>query len=63
MAKVVTGKYEIVGFAQSWHGMTGAAAAATYSAGRKGAGPSAVGSFAIPAPSTYRPRLRDERRR
>jgi 2,2-dialkylglycine decarboxylase (pyruvate) len=55
MAKVVTGKYEIVGFAQSWHGMTGAAAAATYSAGRKGAGPSAVGSFAIPAPSSYRP--------
>jgi 2,2-dialkylglycine decarboxylase (pyruvate) len=55
MAKVVTGKYEIVGFSQSWHGMTGAAAAATYSAGRKGAGPSAVGSFPIPAPSTYRP--------
>ncbi len=55
MAKVATGKYEIVGFSQSWHGMTGAAAAATYSAGRKGAGPSAVGSFAIPAPSTYRP--------
>ena len=55
MAKVVTGKYEIVGFAQSWHGMTGAAASATYSAGRKGVGPSAVGSFAIPAPSSYRP--------
>jgi 2,2-dialkylglycine decarboxylase (pyruvate) len=55
MAKVVTGKYEIVGFTQSWHGMTGAAASATYSAGRKGVGPSAVGSFAIPAPSSYRP--------
>ena len=26
MAKVATGKYEIVGFSQSWHGMTGAAA-------------------------------------
>jgi len=60
MAKLVTGKYEIVGFAQSWHGMTGAAASATYSAGRKGVGPAAVGSFAIPAPFTYRPRfLRD----
>jgi 2,2-dialkylglycine decarboxylase (pyruvate) len=57
LAKVVTGGYEIVGFAQSWHGMTGAAAAATYSAGRRGAGPSAVGSFAIPAPSSYRPRF------
>lgn len=57
MAKLVTGKYEIVGFAQSWHGMTGAAASATYSAGRKGVGPSAVGSFAIPAPSTYRPQF------
>lgn len=48
MAKLVTGKYEIVGFAQSWHGMTGAAASATYSAGRKGVGPASVGSFAIP---------------
>ena len=55
MAKLVTGKYEIVGFAQSWHGMTGAAASATYSAGRKGVGPTAVGSFAIPAPFLYRP--------
>ncbi|SDD91901.1 aspartate aminotransferase family protein [Paraburkholderia lycopersici] len=57
MAKLVTGKYEIVGFAQSWHGMTGGAASATYSAGRKGVGPAAVGSFAIPAPFAYRPRF------
>ncbi|HTH73266.1 MAG TPA: aspartate aminotransferase family protein [Trinickia sp.] len=57
MAKLVTGKYEIVGFAQSWHGMTGAAASATYSAGRRGVGPAAVGSFAIPAPHAYRPRF------
>ncbi|HBO0859725.1 aspartate aminotransferase family protein [Pseudomonas aeruginosa] len=57
MAKLVTGKYEIVGFAQSWHGMTGAAASATYSAGRRGVGPAAVGSFAIPAPFPYRPRF------
>jgi 2,2-dialkylglycine decarboxylase (pyruvate) len=57
MAKLVTGKYEIVGFAQSWHGMTGGAASATYSAGRKGVGPAAVGSFAIPAPFQYRPRF------
>jgi 2,2-dialkylglycine decarboxylase (pyruvate) len=57
MAKLVTGRYEIVGFAQSWHGMTSGAASATYSAGRKGVGPAAVGSFAIPAPFTYRPRF------
>jgi 2,2-dialkylglycine decarboxylase (pyruvate) len=57
MAKLFTGKFEIVGFAQSWHGMTGGAASATYSAGRKGYGPAAVGSFAIPAPYPYRPRF------
>ena len=57
MAKLVTGKYEIVGFAQSWHGMTGGASSATYSAGRRGYGPAAVGSLAIPAPYPYRPRF------
>ncbi|MEK8031433.1 aspartate aminotransferase family protein [Ideonella sp. DXS29W] len=57
MAKLYTGKFEVVSFAQSWHGMTGGAASATYSAGRKGYGPSAVGSFAIPAPYPYRPRF------
>jgi 2,2-dialkylglycine decarboxylase (pyruvate) len=57
MAKLSTGRYEVVGFAQSWHGMTGGAASATYSGGRKGYGPTAVGSFAIPAPHPYRPRF------
>jgi 2,2-dialkylglycine decarboxylase (pyruvate) len=57
LAKLVTGKYEIVSFAQSWHGMTGGAASATYIAGRKGYGPLAVGSLAIPAPNPYRPRF------
>ena len=57
MAKLVTGKYEVVGFAQSWHGMTAAAGSATYSAGRRGYGPTAVGSFAIPAPYPYRPQF------
>ncbi|KRP96642.1 2,2-dialkylglycine decarboxylase [Bradyrhizobium yuanmingense] len=59
MAKLVTGRHEIVAFAQSWHGMTGAAASATYSAGRRGYGPAGVGSFAIPAPNAYRPRFRN----
>ncbi len=57
MAKLVTGGHEVVAFAQSWHGMTGAAASATYSAGRKGYGPAAAGSFVIPAPNAYRPRF------
>jgi 2,2-dialkylglycine decarboxylase (pyruvate) len=55
MAKLVTGKHEVVSFARSWHGMTHAAASATYSAGRKGYGPPAPGNFAIPAPNTHRP--------
>jgi len=57
MAKLVTGGHEIVAFAQSWHGMTGGAASATYSAGRRGYGPAAAGSFVIPAPNSYRPRF------
>ncbi|GAA4603599.1 aspartate aminotransferase family protein [Actinoallomurus liliacearum] len=55
MAKLVTGKHEIVSFARSWHGMTNAAANATYSAGRKGYGPAVPGNFAIPVPNAYRP--------
>ncbi|MFE7566427.1 aspartate aminotransferase family protein [Streptomyces sp. NPDC057539] len=55
MAKLVTGKHEIVSFARSWHGMTQAAASATYSTGRKGYGPAAPGNFAIPVPNAYRP--------
>lgn len=59
MAKMVTGGWEVVGFAQSWHGMTGAAAAATYSAGRRGHGPAPAGSMAVFAPNAYRPRFAD----
>jgi 2,2-dialkylglycine decarboxylase (pyruvate) len=55
MAKLVTGGHEIVAFARSWHGMTHAAAAATYSAGHRGYGPTAPGNIAIPAPNPYRP--------
>jgi 2,2-dialkylglycine decarboxylase (pyruvate) len=55
MAKLVTGNHEIISFARSWHGMTQAAASATYSSGRKGYGPAAPGNFAIPTPNAYRP--------
>ena len=60
MARLVTGGWEVVAFSQSWHGMTGGAASATYSAGRRGYGPAAVGSMAIPAPNAYRPRFTTE---
>ncbi|MFV0260675.1 MAG: aspartate aminotransferase family protein [Acidimicrobiales bacterium] len=59
LAKLVTGGWEVVGFAQSWHGMTGAAASATYSAGRRGYGPAQAGSMAVFAPNAYRPRFVD----
>jgi 2,2-dialkylglycine decarboxylase (pyruvate) len=57
LAKLVTGKWEVVSFAQSWHGMTSGAAAATYKTGRRGIGPLMPGNFAIPAPNPYRPRF------
>ncbi|WP_127498616.1 aspartate aminotransferase family protein [Actinoplanes solisilvae] len=60
MAKLVTGRHEIISFARSWHGMTQAAANATYSSGRKGYGPAAPGNFAIPTPNTYRPDFTNE---
>ncbi|MEV8129402.1 aspartate aminotransferase family protein [Streptomyces sp. NPDC085944] len=59
MAKLVTGRHEIVSFARSWHGMTQAAANATYSAGRKGYGPAAPGNFALPVPDRHRPSVVD----
>lgn len=55
LAKLVTGGHEIVSFAHSWHGQTQGAASATYSAGRRGYGPAAVGSLVIPTPNSYRP--------
>lgn len=39
LAKVVSGKFEIVGLGASWHGMTSGANGAQYHAGRKGYGP------------------------
>ncbi|ANY10381.1 2,2-dialkylglycine decarboxylase [Pseudonocardia sp. HH130630-07] len=59
MAKLVTGRHEIVSFARSWHGMTGAAANATYVAGRSGYGPAAPGNFALPVPDRFRPDIVD----
>ena len=57
LAKTVTGKWEIVTFTRSYHGVTAASAAATFKVGRTGVGPLAPGYFAIPAPNAYRPRF------
>jgi 2,2-dialkylglycine decarboxylase (pyruvate) len=59
MAKLVTGRHEVVSFARSWHGMTQGAASATYSAGRNGYGPAAPGNFALPVPNRYHPDIVD----
>ena len=59
MAKLVTGRYEVVSFARSWHGMTQGAANATYVAGRAGYGPPAPGNFALPVPDRFRPAIVD----
>lgn len=54
LAKLSTGRHEIVAFDQSWHGMTSGAAAATFSAGRRGYGPQVPGNLALPTPNAYR---------
>lgn len=54
MAKAVTGGYEIVAFDRSWHGVTGGAAATTFSGGRRGHGPVTPGVLTLPTPHAYR---------
>ena len=59
LAKLYTGRYEIVSFDRSWHGMTQAAASATFSAGRRGYGPPTPGNLALPTPNSYRSPFRN----
>ena len=54
MAKVYTGKFEIVGLGASWHGVTGSALSTQYHFGRKGQGPLMPGMHMLPPPNTYR---------
>ena len=54
MAKCYTGKFEIIAFSASYHGLTQGSGSATYSAGRKNAGPSMPGQLVFPAPYAYR---------
>lgn len=54
MAKVYSGKFEIIAFSASYHGLTQGSGSATFSAGRKNAGPPTPGMLAFPAPYAYR---------
>lgn len=54
LAKLHTGGFEVVAFDRAWHGMTGGAAANTYSGGRRGYGPAQPGVLTIPTPYAYR---------
>lgn len=54
MAKMYTGKFEVVAFTASYHGLTSGSGSATYSAGRKNGGPAMPGQLAFPAPYAYR---------
>ena len=54
LAKVYTGKFEVVGLGASWHGMTGQAQGAQYHFGRRGHGPLMPGMHMLPAPNAFR---------
>lgn len=54
IAKLYTKKFEIVAFSASYHGLTQGSGSATYSTGRKYAGPAMPGQLAFPAPYAYR---------
>jgi len=53
LAKLHTGGFEVCALHGSWHGMSGAAQASSYAAGRRGHGPTVPGMFALPAPSAF----------
>jgi len=54
MAKPATGRFEVVAFDRSWHGMTGGASAAAINGARRGYGAPVPGVLALPTPHAYR---------
>ncbi len=54
MAKLATGGYEVIALGGSWHGTTGASAAASFASDRKGYGPKVPGNHVVPEPNAYR---------
>ncbi|KAM0270264.1 hypothetical protein ACHAQH_009485 [Verticillium albo-atrum] len=59
LAQTHTGRFEIVAFSASYHGLTAGAASATYSTGRRAGIPSAPGHMSFPAPYAYRSPFRN----
>lgn len=54
MARMATGRFEVVAFNNSYHGLTAGAGSSTYSRPRRGYGPGLPGTMAIPAPNAFR---------
>jgi 2,2-dialkylglycine decarboxylase (pyruvate) len=54
LAKLATGRFEVAGVDLSFHGLTTGVAGVTFSVPHTGYGPRPVGTFALPAPYSYR---------
>ena len=54
LAKMHTGRFEVVGLARSFHGLLAGIASVNFSMAHAGYGPLLPGAFAIPAPYAYR---------
>ena len=54
LAKMFTGRFEVVGLTRSFHGLLAGIASVNFSMAHSGYGPLLPGSFAVPAPYAYR---------
>jgi len=54
LAKMHTGRFEIVGLTRSWHGLQAGMASLNLAGGHAGYGPLMPGSLTLPAPYAYR---------
>jgi 2,2-dialkylglycine decarboxylase (pyruvate) len=54
LAKMHTGRFEIVGLTRSWHGLQAGVASLNLAGGHAGYGPLVPGSLTLPAPYAYR---------
>jgi 2,2-dialkylglycine decarboxylase (pyruvate) len=54
LAKMHTGRFEVVGFTRSFHGLLAGIASVNFSMAHAGYGPLLPGAFALPAPYAYR---------
>ncbi len=54
IAKLATGRYQVLSLDQSFHGLTAGAASVTWSVGQDGYGPQMPGTWELPAPYAYR---------